>query len=200
VSPAVTAAVEGDIDEAVVAKILEHLGLEEGPCHICRGQAKLLERLSSYNEAAQFQPWVVLTDLDAGATGRCVGEFLREHLPRPSRHMYCRVAVQQVEAWLLGDVDALAAFLSTPLSAIPSSPDDCRNAKEAMIQAGRRSRRRATRDGMAPRHGSDRSVGPEYTGLMIEYALYHWRPDEARQRSPSLNRSLIRLVELAAGQ
>lgn len=195
--PIVTAAVEGDIDEAVVTKILEHLRLERGPCHIGRGRGKLLQRLPSYNAAAQFQPWFVLMDLDAGLTGRCAADFLNEHLRNPSPHMFCRLAVQQVEAWLLGDSDSLAAFLSTPLSAIPRNPDECSNAKDAMVAIGQRSRRKATREGMVPRPASGRSVGPEYSGLMIEYALWHWRPAEAQQRSASLDRCLRRLADLA---
>lgn len=160
------------------------------------GNPSCLGVLSSYNAAAQRQPWFVLTDLDAGLTGRCVGDFLAEHLPEPSAHMYCRLAVQQVEAWLLGDAESLAGFLSVANSAIPRTPDDCPNAKEAMVNVSRRSRRRTTREGMVPRSASGRSVGPEYAGMLIEYALYHWRVGQAAHRSPSLKRCLSRLVEM----
>jgi len=51
---------------------------------------------------------------------------------------------------------------------------------------------------MVPREGSGRAVGKEYTSLVSEYAADVWDPEKARTRSPSLDRSLMRVSELAA--
>jgi hypothetical protein len=196
VNTRVSGAVEGAIDEAVLATVAEHVGFDLGVCHVNDGIRRLLTRLPGFNAAAEFEPWVVLADLDGGLSGRCAGDFLATHLPNPAQFMYFRLAVQQVEAWLLADRAALAAFLSVREAHIPPDPDGCVNAKDAMVNVARRSRRRVIREGMVPKEGSGRSVGAGYTSLMIEFSLYHWRPDRAQISSASLARSLARLAAI----
>lgn len=57
----ITAAVEGIVDEAVVQRVIEHIGAEIGPVNGRRGKDHLRKSLGGYNQAARFAPWLVLT-------------------------------------------------------------------------------------------------------------------------------------------
>ena len=194
----ITGAVEGDVDEAVVRRLIQHVGAVPGPVHGRNGKAHLHQRLRGYNQAAHLSPWVVLVDLnhDAG----CAPPFRLAWLPDPAPCMCFRVAVREVEAWLLADLEELARFLSLPVSQVPMDPEAIDNPKHALVQLAQRSRRREIREDMVPRLGSGRVVGPAYTSRLIEFvvrATPGWRPDVAARYSGSLDRCLRCLRRLA---
>lgn len=74
-----TAAVEGPADEAVLKRVIEHLGAGLGDVYGKRGKSHLLLRLRSYNQAACFSPWLVLVDLNSDAD--CAPTFRAALLP-----------------------------------------------------------------------------------------------------------------------
>ncbi|MGH8244991.1 MAG: hypothetical protein ACREUU_01005, partial [Gammaproteobacteria bacterium] len=107
--------------------------------HIARGGSGYLRKtIRGWNRAAQGVPFVVLTDLDQH---ECPAALLGAWLPEP-RHanLVFRIAVREVEAWLLADVENLASFLKVRSSAIPRNPDAVLDPKGALIGAARRSR------------------------------------------------------------
>ena len=63
----ITAAVEGDIDEAVVRSLIEYAQAKTRAVYGRNGKTHLQQRLSGYNQAARFSPWIVLVDLDRDA-------------------------------------------------------------------------------------------------------------------------------------
>jgi hypothetical protein len=116
-----SAAVEGDLDEVVLRRIAEHLGFSIGPVYGRKGKPYLLQTLSGYNNAARFSPWIVVLDLDRDYG--CAPSALAAWLPQPTAHMFCRVAVRAVEAWLLADRDRIAAMLGVTPQQISRNPD-----------------------------------------------------------------------------
>lgn len=194
--PVVSCAVEGAIDEAVLTRLLAHCQLTRGPLHVKRGKPKLRTKLEGYNNAARFGLWVVLVDLDGDA--ECVVDFVRDWLPAPSPGMRFRVAVRQVESWLLADRERLAEALGVRRGLLPTHPESVPDAKREMVNIARRSRTPVVREEMVPRSGSGRSTGPAYPARLIEFVLTRWRPEIAAQRSESLERCLRRLRELPA--
>ena len=64
---AITGAVEGDVDEAVVRCLIEHVNAKTLAIYGRNGKSHLHRRLSSYNQAARFSRWFVLVDLDLDA-------------------------------------------------------------------------------------------------------------------------------------
>jgi hypothetical protein len=190
----ISVAVEGMIDEAVLRRLVEQAGASLGPVYGKCGKAQLLRRLKGYNSAAHFHPWIVLVDLDQDAD--CAPPFRAMHLPTPASHMCFRVAVREVEAWLMADQEALARFLSLPPKRIPIRPDAELDAKRKLVDIARLSRRRAIREQMVPRPESGRDVGQAYTSLMIEFSQTQWRPAVAEEASESLRRCRARLKEL----
>jgi hypothetical protein len=194
----ISAAVEGLMDEAVVRRLIACAGGHPGPVYGKNGKPALRQKINGYNNAARHTPWVVLVDLNSDAD--CAPPLRHDWLPTPAPQLCFRVAVRQVEAWLMADADTLATFLSVRRHTIPANPEALPNAKAEMVNLARHSRRSAIRQDMVPRPGSGRPVGPAYGSRLIEYAERHWRPEVAAQRADSLRRAidcLRRLVEQA---
>lgn len=197
---AITGAVEGDLDEAVLARVVEYAGLVLGPVYGKNGKRSLHERIRSYNYAARISPWCVLADLDQDA--RCPAHVRDAWLPSPAPLMRLRFVVREIEAWLFGDPERLAAFLRVPAAQVPRNPEGVPDPKQAMVALARRSQRREIREDMAPRPGSGRTVGPGYKSRLIEFASdpdRGWRPGVAAQAADSLRRCIERLRALSNG-
>jgi hypothetical protein len=113
--------------------------------------------------------------------------------------MRFRIAVHAIEAWLLADAEQLAAFLSIPVTRIPSNPDAEPEPKTTLINLARQSRRRTIREDIVPRQGSGSRVGPGYSSRIIEFVKVTenpWRPEIAIKRSGSLRRCMEALQNL----
>jgi hypothetical protein len=198
VRPVVTAAVEGDLDEALLRRILDHVGMSVRAVYGRKGKRFLLQSINGYNNAARYAPWIVLVDLDRDCD--CAPPCAQKWLARPSTQMCFRVAVRAIEAWLLADRERLAQLLGVNAAWLPTNPDCLHDPKRELIDLARRSRRRAIRDDLVPRQGSGRSVGPLYTTRMIEFLQNDtsgWRLDQALRASESLARCVLRLRNLA---
>jgi hypothetical protein len=190
----VSGAVEGPVDDAVVRRLLRETGHVVGPIHIKNGKAPLLEKLHGYNAAAQIAPWLVLVDLNGDAP--CAPVFVGKHLSEPADQMLFRVAVRQVESWLLADRPNFAHFLRVSKALLWNDPDSLVNSKRAVVDVAGKSSDRKVRQAMVPQPGSGRQVGPGYVARMIEFVELRWRIDEAEARSESLRRCLDRLRSL----
>jgi hypothetical protein len=164
----VTGAVEGDVDEAVLRRVLRHVGLSLGVVHGREGKQKLLHHLGGYNNAARFAPWVVRIDLDGDCP--CAPPCVQKWLPAPSQQMCFRVAVRAIEAWLLADRERIANNLGISLRRVPDSPDNLAHPKTVLVNLARQSRLRAVREELVPRERSRRLVGPLYTTRLMAFA------------------------------
>jgi hypothetical protein len=193
----ISAAVEGILDEVVLRRLIEGLGALPGSVYGKNGKSFLLQKINAYNQAARFAPWVILVDLDHDDD--CAPPYRKTCLPNPSPYMRFRVAVREIEAWLLADRERLSKFLSVGASRIPHNPEILDSPKLAMVEIARLSRRRDVRENMVPRAGSGRKIGPAYTSLLIEFARdpdHGWRPSVAAKSSDSLDRCIRRLKQL----
>lgn len=191
----ISAAVEGIVDEAVVRKLATYVGGECSAVYGKAGKPALRDRIQAFNNAARFAPWLVVVDLDHEAA--CAAELRDTWLPEPAELLCFRVAVRQVEAWLIADSETLARYLHVPRSRVPADPESLPNSKEAMVNIARHSRRKAVREDMVPKPGSGRVVGPAYTSRLIEYVDVAWRPASASKKSDSLRRAVSCIRRLA---
>lgn len=179
------------MDEAVVTRLISECGGTPGPVYGKNGKASLKARLLGYNNSAKYRPWVVLVDLDHEAD--CAPALCAMWLPQRSHKMCFRVAVREVETWLLADRERLAKFLSVPLTRLPANPESEDDPKQVLVSLAAGSRRKDIRDDMVPRSGSGRPVGPAYTSRLMEFINVSpsgWRPNIAAQRCDSLRRCL----------
>lgn len=189
---------EGVLDEVVLRRLGEHTGICVGSVYGKKGKRYLQGKIANYNQAARFSSWVVLVDLDGDF--ECAPSLRAHWLPSPARYMCFRVAVREVESWLLADRASIAQFLGISQRKVPISVDDLDDPKQTLIGLARASRRSAIREDMAPRQGSDASIGPAYTSRMMEFVSAQgeprWRPSLAAEVSPSLSRCIDALAQL----
>jgi hypothetical protein len=191
----VTAAVEGISDEAVVRRLLEHVGLEAGPIHISDGKRQLDRRLRGYNHAARFTPWIILRDLDSDAD--CAPTLAGRLVPEPAAGLLLRIPVRTVEAWLLADRKGVARYLGLRESEIPANPESLARPKRTLVDLARRSPRPAVRQDMVPEPQLSAEVGRAYTARLIEFAARHWDLEAAAHGADSLARCLKSSAGLA---
>jgi hypothetical protein len=184
----ISAAVEGTVDEAIVRRIVGHVGGVPGPIYGRNGKAHLRQRLQGYNNAARLSPWLVLIDLNHDET--CPPLLRQLWLPHPSLLMCFRIAVREIESWLLADRQRLAEFLRVATSRIPSDPESVDDPKRSIVNIAFSSPRREIREDMVPRSGSGRTTGPAYDSRLIEFVQTQWRPTIAAKLSQSLRRCL----------
>ena len=113
--------------------------------------------------------------------------------------MCFRIAVREVEAWLLADRERIASFLGVSPARVPRDPDGLDDPKLEMVNLARHSSRRVIRKEMTPRPGSGISIGPAYSLRLIEFASkpdVGWRPEVAAGHSRSLRRCVAALRTL----
>jgi len=197
----ISGAVEGMVDEAVLRRLVKETGARVGPIYGKIGKSFLMQKTAAYNQAARFAPWIVLIDLDHD--GDCAPPFIRSCLPDPAPYMSFRVAVREIESWLMADRERLSKLLSIGVSRIPHDPEALDSPKSTMVDMARHSRRRDIRENMVPRPGSGRKVGPAYASILIEFVRDFrrgWRPYIAARSSDSLSRCMRRLEQLVKGE
>jgi hypothetical protein len=190
----ISLAVEGAVDEAVMRRLVAHTGGQTGSVYGRNGKTALRARIKGYNQAARHAPWVVLVDLDSDAD--CAPPIRDEWVPEPAVNLCFRIAVREVEAWLMADAQTLSRYLGVGSRKILVEPEKLKRPKEAMVNLARGSRRKDIRADMVPREKSGRRVGPAYPSRLIEYVQEHWRPDVAAERSESLQRAIRCLEKL----
>ncbi len=187
--------VEGITDEAVAKRLLELTGLTIGNIYGLRGKQHILKQLQGYNTAATYRPWLVIVDLDSDAD--CVVQAVQNWLPKTNHEkgMCFRIAVREIEAWLLADAEHLAQFLHVSSSILPASPDKELHPKQTLVNIARTSSKSYIREDIVPRQGAGSVVGPGYTSKLIEFTQQYWHPDQAMQHSESLQRCMKALLK-----
>ena len=191
-TPPVTIAVEGDLDEQVAVRLVEEAGGMTSHVYGKRGKPWLRAQIGGYRNAAQYSRWVVLVDLDRD---ECPPELRNEWGVNGGAEALCfRVAVPSIESWLLADRENIASFLGVARAHIPLHPDSEVDAKQALINVARRSRRGTIREAIVPRPTA--RVGPLYTSTLSQFVDERWDPARAAGASPSLARCRSRLAEL----
>lgn len=190
----INGAVEGYTDEAVWTRIIQTLGADTGLLQGKQGKKFILDNLTAFNSAAHFGAWFVLIDLDQDDD--CAPELKIRELPHPARYMSFRVAVREVESWLLADRDRIAKCLRVPISLIPELPEDETNPKASIVNLAKSSRSEGLKADLVPSKSGMREVGPGYHRRMVEFAMdphRGWRPNIAARVSPSLDKCISNL-------
>jgi hypothetical protein len=188
-------AVEGILDEEVLKRILQQArrGYAIGTPYGRRGSGYLRRKIHGFNVAARGTPFAVLTDLD---TEPCPVALIRSWLPQP-RHpnLLFRVAVREVEAWLLAHRVGMARFLGIREHLVPADVDSLPNPKRTLIDLARQTRNREMKAAIVPRPGSTATEGPDYNGCLVVFVRKHWDVNSAARSSPSLARAVRRIGE-----
>ncbi len=193
----ITLATEDVLSEAIGEKLIdeqrEHLKVSLRMRR--NGFGYLKSRLPSFCEIAKHHPVFLITDLDRRqCAGALLGDWLGER-PKPAG-LLLRVAVREVESWLLADHAAVRAMLRKPSQRLPERPDGLEDPKRFLIELARKGPR-AMREAIVPASGVVASQGLGYNEFLVDVVARQWSPERAAQRSDSLRRARARLAQLA---
>jgi hypothetical protein len=188
-------ATEDELSEQVGLHLAHEAGFEVGECLRRGGNGYLRSRVANFCQMSQTLPVLLITDLDQA---RCASTLVKEWLgkkQKPASFMF-RVAVREVESWLLADHDAMRALLGRKATKLPTAPDDLQDPKEALLRLALNAPR-DVRDDLVVKQGSIASQGIGYNARLCGLVRDSWQAARAANRSPSLQRARIRLREFA---
>ncbi len=193
-------AAEDLLSMAVVRRLVDEIR-PELTIHVSlptRGRSYLEKKAASLNQTARTVPVFMVVDLDRPEP--CPAELIASclHAP-PSPNLLFRVAVMEIEAWVLADRDHFAAFLGVPVHRIPRNADEIAQPKELVVNLARRSRHKDIREDLVPRPGGTASVGPAFNARLLAYVARQWDCRRAVHASPSLERAVERLGQAFRG-
>jgi hypothetical protein len=193
--PPVVLAVEDELSGMVLRRLLaeSNRGFVVDRLVVERGFGQLKVGIPKYRSASRSLPHIVLTDLDRYA---CPSELLADwRATRLPPSMLLRIAVREVEAWLLADRAGIASFLHVPKAKVPSDPETIADPKQMLVNLARKSRRRRLAEEIAPCAGSAAPIGPMYNSHLSEFASTGWNVVSARISAPSLDRAMSRIAQ-----
>lgn len=190
-------ATEDELSENVCVRLIEEHSerIEPSPHRFRKGGFGYLKsRMSSFLDLSQHKPLLLLTDLDkCSCPPALIGEWLSGRL-MPAKLLF-RVAVREVESWLLADEVGMRQLFG-PRFSLPQAPDDLPDPKSALVNNATKAPRLVRQD-IVPDRGSTAKQGIGYNNRLCEFVRTTWSPQRAAQRSPSLSRTIVRLGELA---
>lgn len=191
----VTIAGEGRLDLEVAEKLVSHYGGEVGNRYDKGGKFGVQSKIDGYNNDAAHtnMPWLVLLDLNSD---ECPPSLRNKLLNEVAPSMCFRIAVREIESWLMSDAESLASYFGVSRSLIPSEPEKLSDPKESLVKLAKESNKREIREGIARKGSTQLETGPRYTALLRKYTQNHWRPEVAAKRADSLRRAMVCVEKL----
>ena len=157
-----------------------------------RGNSKVKAGIKKFKSASHGLPHVILTDLDSYSCPLALLQNWKAvHLPP---QLLFRIAVREVESWLLADREGIAEFLHVAVTKVPRNPEAELNPKRSLINLARRSRKRRLAEELVPALGSSASIGPLYNSRLSDFVNSAWNINRAKVLADSLSRTIDRLA------
>lgn len=193
-------AVEDDLSEWVARRVLSVRPLEYavGAVFGKTGFGYLKKQAPAFNNAAKGSPFLLLADLDQYP---CPAQLIEEWLGQPRHpHLILRVAVREVESWLLGDPRGLSAFLGLKKRFVCQYPERLTDPKAELLKLVMTSPRKLMRESLVWKNESSGNLfqGPDYNATLAKFVLKDWNIQLARKTCSSLNRFCLALDRLEA--
>ena len=191
----ITLVVEDILSEETLRKILQASGrpYHVGAVYGRKGFGYIKGRIEGFNQAAKGRPYLVMTDLDQT---ECPPTLIDDWFTHPIQpNLLFRVAVHEVEAWLLADRKAFARFLGIAQDLVPTYPEKLQKPKRKLIALAKKSKKKILRNAIVPAPGVTTPIGPDYNGALAKFVRNHWTPSRAKANSPSLERAIRAIRE-----
>lgn len=197
VVPHICLATEDSLSEAIGRRLVSEAcpDIEIGPCFQRNGFGYLKSSLEKFCNVSKRSPLLLITDLDkAPCPATLVSSWLGSK--RKPDNLIFRVAVREVEAWLIADHVGMKALLGKGASKLPRDPDLLPDPKRALLALAANAPRDVRSD-LLPRPGAIASQGLGYNARLGDFVHNTWDPERAAINSGSLRRALDRLKDLA---
>ena len=187
---------EDALSEAVGKRLLIDAGYHIEPSPILRknGFGYLRSKMDSWCEIAKRKPILLLTDLDTVACPLALKAAWMGNR-KPAENLVFRIAVREIEAWLLADHEALRTLIGNR-GTLPPDPDLLPDPKQFLLRLVARQASREIREDLIANAGSIASQGIGYNSRLGQLIASVWDPARAGTRSRSLKKARIRIAEL----
>jgi hypothetical protein len=189
---------EDELSDAVMRRLLAHSG-RPFVVHnsiLARGNSKIRRDIAKYMTACKYVPHIVLTDLDQYP---CPPALLESWgVANQPRELLFRVAVREIEAWLLADINGLSTFLGVSRNKFPARPEAETDPKQTLLNIVRRSKKRRMASEILPSPGSKAAQGPLYNDHLCGFVASSWNVEAASVNAPSLARTIARISDFMA--
>lgn len=160
------------------------------------GRGNVQRELGAYAALAQVMPVLIGVDLDGDD---CAPTLLSGwgRLP-PQAGLLLRVAVREIESWVLADRRRVADFIGAVPNQVPRRPDELSDPKRSLLELARAHAGAELRADLVPRNynASYPRIGPAYNLRLSAFIAKKWRPHVAREKSASLERAMAALEQL----
>ncbi|MFA6471158.1 MAG: hypothetical protein WCU00_03870 [Candidatus Latescibacterota bacterium] len=154
-----------------------------------KGKTYIDIKLRDFNNTARTMPFFILRDLD---TDTCAPQLIRTLFSFPKyQNLLFRVAVKEVEAWLLADKSGFSSYLGISANRIDSHVEAIFNPKEYLINLVRNSRKRELIYDIVPMRGSTAKQGRNYNNRLIDFVNNLWNIQKAMENSDSLRKAFL---------
>jgi hypothetical protein len=188
-------ATEDELSEAVGKRLLAEIEqpIEANLLFRKNGDGYLRSNIKKWCALALQQPVILITDLDKNpCPARLMDDWFVGDV-RPTNLVF-RVAVKEVEAWLLADHDAMRELIGEK-GKLPIQPDMLPDPKQHLLELARKANREVRQD-LIKASGAVASQGIGYNARLADFVAKSWNPMRAANRSPSLQKAIVRLQEL----
>lgn len=162
------------------------------------GRGNIQRNISAYANLSRVIPVLIGVDLDDNT---CAPQLLDSWNVSQSqqKNLLLRVAIREIEAWVLGDKKQYARFIKGQSDDITSSPDDLNDPKLFLLELARKTAPDELKADLLPVNFNKKPrIGKAYNLRMCEFVTNKWRPHVARENSPSLNRAIIAIERINA--
>ncbi|WP_152521875.1 hypothetical protein [Pantoea sp. AS-PWVM4] len=193
----VCVATEDVLSEAVALKLIS---LTNGRLIVSQklrknGFGYLKSKFPNFCNLSQNMPVILITDLDNCPCAPSLINNWKNGAVIPPNLIF-RVAVREVESWILADHVGLSDFFKIPAKAIPMIPDDLPNPKSTLLSLAKKAPR-DLKNGLIAKKGTLAIQGTEYNIILSDFVNRIWDPRRAAENSDSLSRAIKRVTELA---
>ena len=187
-------ATEDALSEAVACKLLAKVNLAGHQLTPLRrnGFGYLKSNFGKFTNAAKNGRRVfMLTDLD---NRDCAPSLVAEWtagVVLPYGFLF-RVAVREVESWLIADRNGFAKFLGISPAKISNDIEAIPDPKKYLLHLAEKAKAKVKQD-LLPRKGTLAIQGFGYNERLTEFVEEFWSPDSAGAASPSLSKTIARI-------
>jgi hypothetical protein len=190
-------ATEDGLSEAVGSRLLAEVSphFEVGLTFRKNGFGYLQASIEKFCKVAQRSPLLLITDLDKA---KCPALLISKWMGTRAHpdNLVFRVAVREIEAWLLADHVGMKKLLVAGATDLPRDPDLLLDPKQVLLKLAAKAPR-AVQNDLVAETGAIASQGLGYNKRMADFVRNTWDPKRAILRSDSLCRTLNRLRQLA---
>lgn len=197
--PPVCLATEDSLSEAIGYRLLAEVSphFEVRQTFRKNGFGYLKANIGKFCNVAQRLPVLLITDLDKA---KCAASLVSKWMGSRALpdNLVFRVAVREIEAWLLADQVGMKKLLAGGATGLPNDPELLPDPKQVLLKLARKAPR-AIRNDMVAETEAIACQGLGYNQRMTDFVRNTWDPKRAQLCSDSLCRTLSRLRQMAEG-